>query len=123
MHRASFSQTVYWKLSPTNSPTTELRATSKSPRCVDSNELKCARACEATMASQCVADFGIDFRFCMDDCLLSYQTFIGCEAQWNAYLQCVQPTTPAAENWYCDSSWDYEPRPIACDAQFYATLD
>jgi secreted trypsin-like serine protease len=117
------TQTVYWKLSPTNSPTTELRATSKSPRCADSNELKCARACEATMSSQCVADFGIDFRFCMDDCLTSYQTFVGCETQWSAYLQCVQPIAPAAANWYCDPSWDVEPRPIDCDPQFYATLD
>ncbi len=110
-------QTAYWKLLPENSPTTELRATSSSPRCADGNERKCLRNCEATVASACAADFGVDWHYCMDDCMMFWDWVAGCEAQNAAYLDCVAPVGPAAENWHCDVNADYMPRPVACDAQ------
>jgi hypothetical protein len=119
------NQTAYWKLGPTNSPTTELRATINSPKCSNGKELKCSRNCEATMAAACAADFAVDMQFCMRDYLETADVMIaaGYEAQWNANLACVAATLPDAANWWCDPSWDYVPRPVECDPQLYAALD
>jgi hypothetical protein len=108
--------TVTCQLDPDNSPTTELRATSRSPRCADTLHRKCARNGEATVASPCAADFGVDFRYCMEDCLWAADWGgAGCEAPDAAYMNCVAPTSPGAQNWRCAPSWgDWIPRPLAC---------
>jgi secreted trypsin-like serine protease len=110
-------QTVTWKLSPTNSPTTIVNATTSSTACVDDNNFKCVRACESIAGSSCAADFGVDYNGCMTDCAANYgfMTDFGCEAGWSAYLKCTAGTPPAAANWECGGDFYYQPTPVACD--------
>jgi len=119
-------QTVYWRLSPPNSPPTELRVTSASPRCADSKGLRCARACEATMASACIADFHYDWQSCVSDCLFSYDstTAQGCEAPQIDYLSCVATTPAAAANWTCGNAGrDSYPQTTLCQTQIDALFE
>jgi hypothetical protein len=115
-------QTVTWKLSPTNSPTTQVKANASSPQCAESTELLCYRNCDATVASPCAADFMVDMDYCMFDCRDTSVWMTGCESEWNQYLKCVGNTTPAAENWRCDIEFDYMPRPYACDDALLAAF-
>jgi secreted trypsin-like serine protease len=115
-------QTVTWKLSPTNSPTTEVRATASTKRCPESNELLCLRNCEATVLSPCAADFLVDMDYCMFDCRSTYDWMAGCETEWSQNLRCVGNTTPEPENWRCDLDLDYMPRPYACDDTLLAAF-
>jgi V8-like Glu-specific endopeptidase len=117
-------QTVTWKLSPTNSPTTILNATSNSPTCVDNNQFKCLRSCQATAASACSAELGVSFEYCMEECSFLYDYFapISCDTQWSAYLQCSGATPSAASNWDCTGAVYDEPVAAACSAQFSAAM-
>jgi hypothetical protein len=112
-------QTVTWKLSPTNSPTTTVNAKISSPTCVDDNNFKCIRACEATAASSCAADFGVDYTGCMYECKFMYADLgsYGCDTQWSTYLQCARGTAPAASNWDCSGIVYDEPVAAACSNQ------
>ncbi|HET9956079.1 MAG TPA: trypsin-like serine protease [Polyangiaceae bacterium] len=63
-------QPFYWKLSPTNSPTTELRASSSSPRCArDSLGSSCLRSCRASIAAAC--DPPIETRSTLKQCFFN----------------------------------------------------
>lgn len=117
-------QTVTWKLSPTNSPTTVISATSGSPSCVDNNQFKCLRSCQATAASACATDFGIDFDYCMQECMFLYDYFIpiSCDTQWSTYLQRSGATASAATNWDCGGTNYDEPIAAACSTQFSAAM-
>jgi len=117
-------QTVTWKLSPTNSPTTILNATSSSPSCVDNNQFKCLRSCDVTAASACATDFGIDYAYCMDECMSLYDYFtpIACDAEWSSYLSCSGGTASTAANWDCSGISYDEPIAAACATQFSAAM-
>ena len=117
-------QTVYWKLSPPNSPITELRATSSSLRCADNEGSRCARNCEATMAAACIADYHTNWQSCVTDCMSGYESTAnsGCETQWISYLNCTASTPPAAENWSCGENPAQFPRPVACSSQLDAAF-
>ncbi len=113
-------QTFYWKLSPPNSPTTVVRATSSSARCGYSVERTCARYCQNILASECAPNFGATWQTCFNPCVDGYNnqfTGTACTDEWDAYLNCVATTPPAADNWVCQpSQFDYLPRAFACDA-------
>jgi secreted trypsin-like serine protease len=116
-------QTVYWKLSPPNNPVTEVRATSASPRCADGKGLKCAHACETTMAAACIADFHYNWQSCVSDCLFSYDSAAaqGCETPQANYLNCVASTPSAAANWTCGNAGrDPYPQTTLCQPQIDA---
>ncbi len=118
-------QTVYWRLSPPNNPPTELRVTSASPRCADSKGLRCARACEATMAAACIADFHYNWQSCVTDCLDNYNSVAtqGCAAQQSNYLSCVASTPAAAANWTCGNAGrDRAPQTTICEPQIDAVF-
>jgi hypothetical protein len=120
-------QTLYWKLSPPNSPTTEVRATSSSPRCGSSINRTCARYCQGILASECAADFGATWDTCYNPCVDGYNNqFAGtsCSDEWDNYLNCVAVTPPAEENWLCDpNGFDTLPRAFACDPLIDTALE
>lgn len=119
-------QTLYWKLSPPNSPVTEVRATTSSPACGASPERSCARYCQATLASECAGNFDADFRSCFNPCVDGYQQWAGtsCEDEWIAVLSCVADTPPAESNWACvPGRFEPLPRATACDALVSAAID
>jgi hypothetical protein len=119
------NQTVYWKLSAPNGPTTELRATSSSPRCTDSVGRKCARYCEATLASECADNFDATWESCINPCMDGYKQWAGtgCESEWISFLNCVATTPAAAANWLCEPGFDTLPRASACDPLVEAALE
>lgn len=117
-------ETVVWRLSPPYSPVTEVRATSSSPRCMDDKFRRCARYCEATMASECIEEFNVDWQFCIDTCVDGYRQWENdCEDEWAQVLACVAATPPAEENWTCEPFAETLPRPPACDPYVIAALD
>jgi hypothetical protein len=116
-------QTVYWRLSPPNSPPTELRVTTAAPRCTASKGLRCAHACEATMAAACIADFHYNWQSCVSDCIANYDSTAsqGCEAPQIDYLNCVASTPSAAANWTCGNAGrDRSPQTTLCGPQIDA---
>jgi hypothetical protein len=117
-------QTVSWKLSPPNSNTTEVRATSSSPRCADTKGRRCARYCEAELASECIDLFDTNWDNCITACLDGYRQFENdCEDEWASFLGCVAATPPPEENWSCVPFFDTLPQAPACSDLVSAALD
>jgi secreted trypsin-like serine protease len=119
-------QNLYWKLSPPNSPVTEVRASISSPRCADGVERRCARYCQATLASECADNFDATWDSCFNPCVEGYKNqWVGttCEDEWNSYLTCVTNTPAAQANWACEPGFDTLPRAPACDAFVEAALN
>jgi hypothetical protein len=112
-------QTLVWKLSPPNSPTTEVRATASSARCGASVERTCARYCQNILASECAPNFGATWDTCFNPCVEGYNnqfTGTSCTDEWDSYLNCVATTPPDAEHWMCEPNpFDYLPRALECD--------
>lgn len=122
----SGAQSLYWKLSPPNSPVTEVRASSASARCSDSVQRKCARYCQATLASECAADFNATWDTCFNPCVDGYNQWAGtsCEDEWISFLSCVANTPPAKSNWACEAGgFETLPRATACDPLVTAALE
>jgi hypothetical protein len=108
-------QTVTWKLSPPNSPSTTVSASSTSPRCPDAKGRRCARYCEASLASACIGDFDTNWDECITACQEGYDQFVGpCEPIWASFLACVASTPPALENWACYPWLDTLPQAVSC---------
>jgi hypothetical protein len=102
-------QTLTWKLSPPNSPTTTLNATSQSPRCAANNRgFVCAQACDATVAAGC----GESFADCMDGCFQFYQDIPGCDPELDAYHRCVAQTPPSGFECFDGFSFALECGPV-----------
>jgi hypothetical protein len=118
-------QTVIWRLNPPNGPLTEVRATASSPRCADSVNRRCARYCEASLASECADDFDTNWEECITSCTEGYEQFANttCEDEWIDFLSCVASTPPALANWTCEPWNDQLPRATACDPFVSAALD
>jgi hypothetical protein len=114
-------QQLVWKLNPPSGPTTEVRASAKSPRCSeDSLGASCLRACRAELAATC--DPPITGRGSLDDCYAScVQTtdFLSaeCVPEYVAINRCTaaqDPKDPSA--WACFDG--AVPAPLGCDAQW-----
>lgn len=91
-----------WKLSPTNSPTTELKVDATSPRCAASDlRIGCDKFCRAQAAvAACPADTARQLQdVCISGCVSIYG--MGCDAEWTAYSSCVAGLSSAAANWQC----------------------
>jgi hypothetical protein len=102
------NQTLSYKLSPDNSPTTTVTATKNSPKCpatVAANS--CNNACKAQTKSGCPGATG--FEACTDYCQSFYdfvndygqETGLVCKAELDAYYSCVATTPTGADNWAC----------------------
>jgi hypothetical protein len=97
------AQTVSWKLSPENSPTTTLTVNKNSRRCgaADQPSAVCAQSCRAQLRSGCT---GLQpYEACIGGCTGFYEIFEApqCNSyldQWNA---CFASTPPGAANWKC----------------------
>jgi hypothetical protein len=112
---------LYWKLSPTNSPTTELRVDANSPRCAaNDRHVRCERSCRPQLAAPAcpASDPRSTQEQCIDSCYDdSYPFFdsVGCASQYEAVLACIaglSPTNPA--NWQCYEDF---PDPFPADTQ------
>ena len=97
------AQTVSWKLSPDNSPTTTVTVNKSSRRCgaADQPSAVCAQSCRAQLRSGCT---GVQsYENCIGGCTGFYEVFGApqCNSfldQWNA---CFANTPPGAANWQC----------------------
>jgi hypothetical protein len=107
------SQTITWKLSPPNSPTTTLNASAASPRCsTTSLPPVCAQSCDAQLAacpgSQTFEDCNV---FCR-----SWETDIGiCVEEFTAYNACL--ATQGTSSFTCDPDFGPFPNEGVCQAQ------
>lgn len=118
-------QTVTWRLSPPNSPTTQVTANASSPRCGDVKGRRCARYCEASLAAECIDEFDADWDSCITSCLDGYRQFENqCEGHWASFLACVASTPPPRSNWNCETPF-FDPLPpaVACSDYVTAALD
>jgi len=113
------SQTVTYKLSPTNSPTTTLTATTNSPRCgVPADE--CGGFCRALARSGCGLQ---SFEGCMLGCTglaNEIAEFVPtCAAANTAWNECTANTAPGAANWECIPDADFA-LALACNPELDA---
>jgi hypothetical protein len=104
-------QTLDWKLSPTNSPTTELKVDATSPKCAASDlRIGCDQYCRAELAvPACPADSTrMDQEACIRFCVAGFVW--GCDAEQTAYNSCAAKLSNAATNWQCFPNYP-EPQP------------
>lgn len=113
-----------WKLSPTNSPTTELRVDANSPRCAaDDRHVKCERYCRPQLAvPACPASSPRSTEEqCVDSCYDTYSFVTGCETQYDTAIACVAGLSTAPSNWQCFPDFpDPIPADTVCVSQFAA---
>jgi hypothetical protein len=113
------AQTVTYKLSPTNSPTTTLTATKDSPRCSTTAD-ECGGFCRALLRSGCT---NIEFAGCFDGCASLAndieQSIPACAAANSAWNECTANTAPGAANWECIPDANFALAP-ACNPELDA---
>jgi len=111
----SKTQTITYKLSPTNSPTTTISVTSNSTRCaLTSLYTQCEASCRPQLAmatcpslnprtrqDECVAN-------CVDN--FAFATDWGCDAEFAAYNTCLSGISTNPANWQC-SIYSADPQP------------
>lgn len=105
--------TLVYRLSPDNSPLTELRVTKASPRCSGAqiDRAEAGDYCRSLNRSGCtgVADF--------NSCLADWASWAGaapaCSAEYHALNVCYAGTPAGAENWTCIDDYAY-PMANAC---------
>jgi Trypsin len=102
------NQTLTYKLSPDNSPTTTVTATKNSPACPATFAGKsCTAGCKAQTKSGCPGSNS--FEACTDYCQSFYDftteyaqsTGVSCTPELDAYYACVAGTPTGTENWAC----------------------
>jgi len=101
------SQTVTYKLSPDNSPTTTLTVNKNSKACgaADADNVECGNFCRATVRSGCPGLLPL-LNGCIAECLSTTQ-FIdeavpGCSDEWSKYNICLGKVPPGQpQNWTC----------------------
>jgi len=106
------SQSVTYKLSPDNSPTTTLTVNKNSKACgaADATHVECGNFCRATVRSGCPGLLPL-LNGCIAECLSTTQFIAeaapGCSDEWSKYNQCLGTVPPGApKNWTCiDSSY------------------
>jgi Trypsin len=97
------AQTISYKLSPDNSPTTTLTVNKNSRRCgaADQPSAVCGQSCRAQLRSGCA---GLQpYEQCIGGCTGFYDAFGAPQCNellddWNA---CLAATPPGASNWMC----------------------
>lgn len=97
------AQTISYKLSPDNSPTTTLTVNKNSRRCgsADQPSAVCGQSCRAQLRSTCT---GLQpYEQCIGGCTGFYEVFEAPQCNhflddWNA---CLATTPPGAANWMC----------------------
>lgn len=101
------NQTLTYKLSPDNNPTTTLTVSKNSAQCT-APQAECVKACENTRLSGCPVVPSLDL--CMDFCteLSDFSGEVGCATAMTAFNQCVTATPPGPENWFCGDGMPYE---------------
>jgi secreted trypsin-like serine protease len=110
------TQTLTYKLSPTNSPTTTLTVKSTSPRCLVSDvHVQCEAACRPQLAMPACPSMNPRTRQdeCVANCIdfLDFAGQVGCQAEYVAYNSCLAtiPTDPS--KWQC-SIYSADPLPV-----------
>jgi hypothetical protein len=102
-----------WRLSPPAGPSSLVLADKRSPSC------EFSAACDASLAAECNPG-----TFTRADCIQGSvelsSFFPGCQAEIDAYWQCIAALPPAEENWLCDPS--SFPQPLGCDDPFFVAL-
>lgn len=103
----STNQTLTYKLSPDNSPTTTLNVNKNSPQCT-APQVECINACKNTRLSGCPVIPSLDL--CMEFCTSFGESAqaTGCSAAYTAFNQCVTTTPPGPNNWFCGDGLPYE---------------
>lgn len=125
------TQTLTYKLSPQNSPTTILTAKSTSPRCaVDSYYTQCEASCRPQLAMPACASLNPRSR--QDECVANCVDFFGfaaeagCSSTYVSYNNCLAGIATNPANWQC-SIYSADPYPAdgICQSQsdaFYACM-
>lgn len=98
-------QTVTWKLSPDNSPTTTLNVTQASRRCgaAEVDQTECALSCRASQRAACVGatTFEDCVRFCTEQTGFVRELLPDCLAPNSALNACTAAVSPDPANWEC----------------------
>ncbi len=108
-------QTLSYRLSPPNSPTTTLTVNANSPRCSPTAlSTACAQSCDASLA-QCSSQ---SFEDCVQLCR-SWETDVGvCTPEWSRYNACLGTKGPSS--FVCDPDFGSFPNEGVCQAQLDA---
>jgi Trypsin len=118
------NQTLTYKLSPDNSPTTTVTATKNSPACPATFAgTSCNAACKAQTKSGCPGANA--FEACTEYCQSLYDFAndfaqdpgIDCKAELNAFYGCTAATPAGTSNWECFDG--LPPDPPGCYDQLY----
>ena len=109
------TQSIQWKLSPPNSPTTTLNVSAASARC-DLNSVagSCAVSCDAQDALHCPSQ---PFAACVESCRV-FETIGFCVAEWTAFQRCLATQPPSA--FVCDPDFGVFPNEGICQSQLDA---
>ena len=104
----STNQTLTYKLSPDNSPTTTLTVTKNSAPACTAPQVECINACKNTLLSGCpqVPAFSDCMAFCTEFSNAAQAT--GCTSAYTAFNQCVTASPPGPDNWFCGDGYPYE---------------
>ncbi len=108
-------QTLSWRLSPPNSPTTTLTVNSSSPRCPATTlPTACAQSCDASFAACPTQTFEDCTAFCR-----SWETDVGvCTQEFANYNLCLG--TQPVSSFTCDPDFGGFPNEGVCQAQIDA---
>jgi hypothetical protein len=106
-------QTISWKLSPTNSPTTTLTVNASSPRCAATSlATACAQSCDAQVAA---CPGSPSFEECTAFCR-SWETDVGfCVQEFANYNLCL--ATQGASSFTCDPDFGAFPNLGVCQTE------
>jgi len=109
-------QSLSWRLSPANSPTTTLTVSSSSPRCpANTLPTACAQSCDASLAA-CPGTQSLED--CTQLCR-SWQTDVGiCVQEFTSFNTCLATQGPAS--FTCDPDFGPFPNPGVCQTQIDA---
>jgi hypothetical protein len=102
------NQSIDYRLSPTNSPTTQIHVDSRSPRCAANDlHVSCERFCRPMLAvATCPSVFQRSTQDqCIATCLQNYSfaADVGCSGEWAAYVACASGISSDPANWQCFS--------------------
>ncbi len=109
------TQTLTYKLSPTNSPTTTINVNSSSPRCAASSlHVQCEASCRPQLAMAACPNLNPRTRQdeCVANCIASFTEAdaFGCKVDFASYNTCLAGIAPSAANWQC-SIYSADPQP------------
>jgi hypothetical protein len=99
------NQSLTWKLTPDNNPTTTLTVNQSSRRCgaAEADQSECALACRASQRSGCAGlpTFEDCIGFCVDQSQSVRDSVPACSPQNTAFNVCTAIVSPDPANWEC----------------------